>query len=93
MTEEAEDHVLQVTEEEPEDHAHPSSVATGDMAGEGCPQLTIEGVRIDSVTDKMSRSVREMKDKVAVETDLERGNTSGLDTNSILFCFLFVKNH
>ena len=92
MTEEAEDPVPQVTEEEPRDHAHPPSVATGDM-GAGCPQLTIEGVRIDSVTDKMSRSVREMKDKAAVETDLERGNTSGLDTNSILFCFLFVKNH
>ena len=79
MTEEAGDHVPQVTEEEPEDHAHPPSVATGDM-GAGCPQLTIEGVRIDSVTDKMSRSVREMKDKVAVETDLGRGNTSGLAT-------------
>ena len=79
MTEEAEDHVPQVTEEEL--GGHPPSVATGDM-GEGCPQLTIEGVRIDSVTDKMSRSVREMKDRVAVETDLERGNMSVKSTLS-----------
>ena len=81
MTEEDGDHVPQVTGEEPEDHAHPPSVATGDM-GEGCPQLTIEGVRIDSVTDKMCRSVREMKDRVAVETDLERGNMSVKSTLS-----------
>ena len=77
MTEEAEDHVPQVTEEEPEDHAHPPSVATGDMAGAGCPQRTIEGVTIDSVTDKMFRT-----DRKAVETDLERVNMSVKSTLS-----------
>ena len=47
--------------------------------GEGCcPQVTIEVVIVDFVTDMKHRNVvvREMKDTIAVETDLERGNTS-----------------